>query len=61
MEVEAQIKPLKKKIFLERQVFVADKKDILFAIIIDLVKKRIGDRFSKKLCFRLIDNFKEEE
>lgn len=40
MELEAQVKLLEKqKTFLERQAFVADKKAILFDMMIDLAEK----------------------
>jgi hypothetical protein len=40
MELEAQVKLLEKqKAFLERQAFVADKKTILFDMMIDLAEQ----------------------
>ena len=40
MELEVQVKLLEKqKAFLERQAFVADKKAILFDMMIDLAEK----------------------
>jgi transposase len=40
MELEAQVRLLEKqKKFLERQAFIADKKSILFDMMIDLAEK----------------------